>query len=116
MEGNNYGFKFDPNKIEKSFDNGSKLSIENDGGELNMSPDRKYVTANNPNKKESNNNPNKKESNKKLVGVLNKNVTTDDRLGPEVVSPGNTGFASVIGLAALIAVAGVIIAFITLKY
>ena len=31
MEGNNYGFKFDPNKIEKSFDNGSKLSIENDG-------------------------------------------------------------------------------------
>jgi len=45
MEGNNYGFKFDPNKIEKSFDNGSKLSIENDGGELNMSPDRRYVTA-----------------------------------------------------------------------
>ena len=45
-----------------------------------------------------------------------KNVTTDDRLGPEVVSPGNKGFASVIGLAALIAVAGVIIAFITLKY
>ena len=72
MEGNNYGFKFDSNKIEKSFDNGSKLSIENDGGELNMSP--------------------------------------------EVVSPGNKGFASVIGLAALIAVAGVIIAFITLKY
>lgn len=109
MEGNNYGFKFDPNKIEKSFDNG-KLSIENDGGELNMSPDRRYVTANNPNKKESN---------KKLVRVLrvlNKNVTTDDRLGPEVVSPGNKGFASVIGLAALIAVAGVIIAFITLKY
>ena len=51
MEGNNYGFKFDPNKIEKSFDNGSKLSIENDGGELNMSPDKRYVTANNPNKK-----------------------------------------------------------------
>lgn len=51
MEGNNYGFKFDPNKIEKSFDNGSKLSIENDGGELNMSPDRRYVTANNPNKR-----------------------------------------------------------------
>ena len=64
MEGNNYGFKFDPNKIEKSFDNGSKLSIENDGGELNMSPDRRYVTANNPNKKESN---------KKLVRVLKKN-------------------------------------------
>ena len=104
MEGNNYGFKFDSNKIEKSFDNGSKLSIENDGGELNMSPDRRYVTANNPN------------SNKKLVRVLKKNVTTDDRLGPEVVSPGNKGFASVIGLAALIAVAGVIIAFITLKY
>ena len=41
MEGNNYGFKFDSNKIEKSFDNGSKLSIENDGGELNMSPDRR---------------------------------------------------------------------------
>ena len=102
MEGNNYGFKFDSNKIEKSFDNGSKLSIENDGGELNMSPDRRYVTANNPNKKESN---------KKLVRVLKKNVT-----GPEVVSPGNKGFASVIGLAALIAVAGVIIAFITLKY
>ena len=59
---------------------------------------------------------NKKESNKKLVRVLKKNVTTDDRLGPEVVSPGNKGFASVIGLAALIAVAGVIIAFITLKY
>ena len=107
MEGNNYRFKFDSNKIEKSFDNGSKLSIENDGGELNMSPDRRYVTANNPNKKESN---------KKLVRVLKKNVTTDDRLGPEVVSPGNKGFASVIGLAALIAVAGVIIAFITLKY
>ena len=72
-----------------------------------MSPDRRYVTANNPNKKESN---------KKLVRVLKKNVTTDDRLGPEVVSPGNKGFASVIGLAALIAVAGVIIAFITLNY
>ena len=28
MEGNNYGFKFDPNKIEKSFDNGSKLRIK----------------------------------------------------------------------------------------
>ncbi len=38
-------------KLKKSFDNGSKLSIENDGGELNMSPDRRYVTANNPNKK-----------------------------------------------------------------
>lgn len=107
MENNNYGFKFDPNKIEKSFDNGSKLSIESDGGELNMSSDRRYVTANNPNKKTST---------KKLVRVLEKNVTTNDRLGPDVVSPGNKGFASVIGLAAIIAVAGLIIAFIALKY
>lgn len=107
MENNNYGFKFDPNKIEKNFDNGSKLSIENDGGELNMSPEKRYVTANNPNKRTSS---------KKLVRILNKNVTTNDSLGPEVLSPGNKGFASVIGLAALIAVAGVIIAFVTLRY
>lgn len=107
MENNDYGFKFDPNKVEKSIDDGSRLTIENNGGELNMSPNKRYVTANNPNKKVSN---------KKLVRVLNKNITTDDRLGPEVVSPGNKGFASVIGLAALIAIAGVVIAFITLRY
>lgn len=108
MENNNYGFKFDPNKIEKNFDNGSKLSIENNGGELNMSPEKRYVTANNPNKRST--------SSKKLVRVLNKNVTTSDNLGPEILSPGNKGFASVIGLAALIAVAGIIIAFVALKY
>lgn len=107
MENGNYGFKFDPNKVEKNFDNGSKLSIESDGGDLNMSPDKNYVTANNPNKKASTNG---------LVRVLKKNVTTNDRLGPDVVSPGNKGFASVIGLAAIIAVAGLIIAFIALKY
>ena len=28
MEGNNYGFKFDPNKIEKSFDNYVKTQME----------------------------------------------------------------------------------------
>lgn len=107
MEDGNYGFKFDPNKVEKSFDNGSKLSIESDGGDLNMSSDKNYVTANNPNKKAST---------KRLVKVLNKTVTTNDRLGPDVVSPGNKGFASVIGLAAIIAVAGLIIAFVALKY
>ena len=107
MENGNYGVKFDPNKVEKNFDNGSKLSIESDGGDLNMSPDKNYVTANNPNKKASTNG---------LVRVLKKNGTTNDRLGPDVVSPGNKGFASVIGLAAIIAVAGLIIAFIALKY
>ncbi len=107
MENNNYGFKFESNKVERNFDGGSKLSIESDNGILNISSDKTYTLANNPNKRTSS---------KKLVRVLNKNVTTDDRLGPEVVSPGNRGFASVIGLAAIIAVAGVIVAFLTLRY
>ena len=62
------------------------------------------------------NNPNKNVSTSILFRVLKKNVTTNDGLGPDVVSPGNKGFASVIGLAAIIAVAGLIIAFIALKY
>lgn len=108
MENNNYGFKFDPNKVERNFDNGSKLSIESDNGKLNMSSDKTYTLANNPKKNTSN---------KKLVRVLNKDITNSrDSLGPEVVSPGNKGFASVIGLAAIIAVAGVIVAFLTLRY
>lgn len=108
MENNNYGFKFDPNKVERNFDNGSKLSIESDNGMLNMSSDKTYTLANNPKNKTSG---------KKLVRVLNKDITNSrDSLGPEVVSPGNKGFASVIGLAAIIAVAGVIVAFLTLRY
>lgn len=108
MENNNYGFKFEPNKVERNFDGGSKLSIESDNGMLNMSSDKTYTLANNPNKKTSG---------KKLVRVLNKDITNSrDSLGPEVVSPGNRGFASVIGLAVIIAVAGVIVAFLTLRY
>lgn len=107
MENNNYGFKFDPNKVERNFDNGSKLSIESDNGMLNMPSNKTYTLANNPKNKTSG---------KKLVRVLNTRVTSSDSLGPEVVSPGNKGFASVIGLAAIIAVAGVIVAFLTLRY
>lgn len=111
MENNNYGFKFEPNKVERNFDGGSKLSIKSDNGMLNMPSDKTYTLANNPN------NPNKRTSGKKLVRVLNKDITNSrDSLGPEVVSPGNRGFASVIGLAAIIAVAGVIVAFLTLRY
>lgn len=107
MENNNYGFKFDPNKVERNFGNGSKLSIEGDNGTLNMSSDKTYTLANNP----------KKNTSGKLVRVLKTNITNGrDSLGPEVVSPGNKGFASVIGLAAIIAVAGVIVAFLTLRY
>lgn len=70
----------------------SRVTLEYNGGELNMKPDAKYVMGNNPNKPKS--------RTRKLGNV----------------GPKSNGFAGVAVLAAIIAIGGIVIAYLTLKY
>jgi len=101
MEKNTYGFNFDPNKTvtEKTFtDNNGKsnVSFQGDGAPLGGNLGKEgyendhYVIANKP--------KTKTKSMKNNIG------------------PGSNGFAGVATLAIIIAVAGVIVAFLTLRY
>ena len=97
-ENKNYGFKFNPDKQEKSFTdkNGtSKLEIEGNNAPLNM-PEG-ITLANRPKTK-----------------VLSKEIKRQK--GGANIGIGSNGFAGVITLAGIIAIAGVIIAYLTLKY
>lgn len=94
MEKNNYGFKFDPNNEKKddavkfSDANGkSTMRIESDGAPLNM-PEN-VILANKPKTR----------------------VKTPTNIGK-----GSNGFAGVATLAIIIAVAGALIFYLTLRY
>ena len=99
MEKNkNYGFKFNPDKQEKSFTdkNGtSKLEIEGNDAPHNMPQNITLV-------------------NKPKTKVLSKEIKRQK--GGANIGIGSNGFAGVITLAGIIAIAGVIIAYLTLKY
>ena len=97
MENNN-AFKFDPNKLEKSFTdkNGtSKIEMESNGAYLNMP--ESVTIANRPKTK-----------------VLSKEIKTP-KVGTNI-GIGSNGFAGVITLAGIIAIAGIVIAYLTLRY
>lgn len=88
---NNYAFKFEPDKVEKAFkdDKGtSKMTIESDNAPLNM-PDN--------------------------VTLVNR-PKTKTRVKMSDIGPRSQGFAGVATLAVIIAVAGIIIAYLTLRY
>ena len=100
MEKKDYGFKFNPDgsseTILKDASNGNaKLFIQNDGEDLNMP--ESYVLANRPKAK-------------------SKSKVKDFVTGNPNVGRGSAGFVGVITLASIIAIAGAIIAFLTLKY
>lgn len=98
MENNSNAFKFDPNKLEKSFTdkNGtSKIEMESDGAYLNMP--ESVTLANRPKTK-----------------ILTKEIKTP-KCGANI-GIGSNGFAGVITLAGIIAIAGVIITYLTLRY
>lgn len=70
----------------------SRVILEYNGGELNMKPGARYVMGNKPNKPKS--------RTRKLGNV----------------GPKSNGFAGVAVLAAIIAIGGIVIAYLTLKY
>lgn len=95
MEEKKYGFNYDPNKVEKTvYDaNGNfKMSIEGNEAPLNM-PNNNVTLANRP-------------AGKSRV----------KKMKPGNIGPGSNGFAGVAVLASIIAIAGAIIAYFTLKY
>lgn len=97
-ENKNYGFKFNPEKQEKSFTdkNGtSKLEIQSDGAPLNMPEGVTLV-------------------NRPKTKVLSKEIKSP-KAGANI-GIGSNGFAGVITLASIIAIAGIIIAYLTLRY
>lgn len=104
MEKKNYAFSFDPNKTEKTLTdkNGkAKMTIEDNGAPLGGDfANNNYVIANHL----SNDRPKTKKK-VKVPGVMTNNI-----------GPGSSGFAGVATLAAIIAIAGVVIAYLTLRY
>lgn len=100
MEKKDYGFKFNPDGSSETIlrdtsKGDSKVLIQNDGNELNMP--ESYVLANKPK-------------------TLTKSKVKDFVTGNPDVGKGSAGFVGVITLASIIAIAGAIIAFITLRY
>lgn len=100
MEKKDYGFKFNPDgsseTILKDANKGNaKMFIKGDDTELNM-PET-YVLANKPK-------------------TLTKSKVKDFVTGNPDVGKGSAGFVGVITLASIIAIAGAIIAFLTLRY
>ena len=100
MEKKDYGFKFNPDGSSETIlrdtsKGDSKVLIQNDGNELNM-PET-YVLANKPK-------------------TLTKSKVKDFVTGNPDVGKGSAGFVGVITLASIIAIAGAIIAFLTLRY
>lgn len=100
MEKKDYGFKFNPDGSSETIlrdtsKGDSKVLIQNDGNELNMP--ESYVLANKPK-------------------TLTKSKVKDFVTGNPDVGKGSAGFVGVITLASIIAIAGAIIAFLTLRY
>lgn len=102
-EKKNYAFSFDPNKTQKIIAdrNGkSKMTIEDNGAPLGGDfANNNYVIANHVSK------------NKPKTKSLKKPSVMTDNIGP-----GSSGFAGVAVLASIIAIAGVVIAYLTLRY
>ena len=104
MEKKNYAFSFDPNKTERAITdkNGkAKMTIEGNGAPLGGDfANNSYVIANHVSKDRP-----KTKKKVKAPGVMTDNI-----------GPGSSGFAGVATLAAIIAIAGVVIAYLTLRY
>lgn len=105
-ENENYAFKFEAERTEKSFrdKNGtSKMTIEGDSAPLGGDfENNNYVIANHPASKEKNKTRTKS---LKTPGIVTQNI-----------GPGSSGFAGVATLASIIAIAGIIVAYLTLRY
>lgn len=104
-ENKNYVFSFDPNKTEKIITdkNGkSKITIEGNGAPLGGDfANNNYVIANHVSKDKP----------KTRTKSLKKPSVMTDNIGP-----GSSGFAGVAVLASIIAIAGIVIAYLTLRY
>ena len=104
-ENKNYAFKFEPEKKEMSFkdNNGtSKMTMEGNGAPLGGDfASNNYTIANHFSK----------DKGKTRVKSLKAPGIVKDNIGP-----GSAGFAGVAVLASIIAVAGIIIAYLTLRY
>lgn len=99
MEKKDYGFKFNPDgsseTILKDVSNGdAKVVIQNDGADLIMPKNPVLVKPKS----------------------LTKSKVRDFVTGNPNVGKGSAGFVGVITLASIIAIAGAIIAFLTLRY
>ena len=100
MEKKDYGFKFNPDGssetiLEDSNKGNAKIFINGDDTKLDMP--ESYVLANKPK-------------------ILTKSKVKNFVTGNPDVGKGSAGFVGVITLASIIAIAGAIIAFLTLKY
>ena len=103
-EKKNYAFSFDPNKTEKTLTdkNGkSKMTIEGNGAPLGGAfANNNYIIANHVSKDKP-----KTKKKVKAPGVMTDNI-----------GPGSSGFAGVAVLASIIAIAGVFVAYLALRY
>lgn len=103
-EKKNFAFKFEPEKKERAFSdkNGkSNMTIESNGAPLGGDfSNNNYVIANHVSKDKP-----KTKKKIKAPGVMTDNI-----------GPGSSGFAGVATLAAIIAIAGIVIAYLTLRY
>lgn len=105
-ENKSYAFKFEPEKKEMSFkdSNGtSKMTIEGNGAPLGGNFASNNYTLANHIQKDSKGKTRVKSL--KAPGIVRDNI-----------GPGSSGFAGVAVLASIIAIAGIIIAYLTLKY
>lgn len=104
-ENKNYAFKFEPEKTEKTFtdkDGNSKMTIESNGAPLGGDfENNSYVIANHASKGKAKT----KTKSLKAPGAMTQNI-----------GPGSSGFAGVATLAAIIAIAGIVVAYLTLRY
>lgn len=105
-ENKNYAFKFEPEKKEMSFkdSNGtSKMTMEGNGAPLGGDfASNNYTIANHMTRDSKG---------KTRVKSLKAPSIARDNIGP-----GSSGFAGVAVLASIIAIAGIIIAYLTLRY
>lgn len=98
MKENDYGFEFNPNKLEKTFvdRNGtSRLEIEGSGTPIEMPEAITLV-------------------NKPKTKVLSKEIKNSKNVAN--IGIGSNGFAGVITLAGIIAISGFIITYLLLRY
>lgn len=105
MENNNYGFNFDPNKVNNNLqENIEKKITDKDGGfTVKASSDGKELGGN------------FKDNTYVIANHKAKTKVRSLRSGSNI-GKGSNGFAGVATLAAIIALAGIIIAFFALKY
>ena len=104
MENNNYGFNFDPNKVNSVQDNIEKKVADKNGGfTVSANSDGKQLGG-------SFGSTNYVIANHKAKTKIRK-MSMGSNIGK-----GSNGFAGVATLATIIALAGIIIAFFALKY